>query len=141
MNEINVGTGIKAVNNGEKKPFEPLPKGEYVITADRFEMRKAKSGFDYLSVSFKVKEGEHKGRLLWENFSVNHPKVGKRAVEELEALVNCCGRKLSSLGGTLEDQLQNISSLSGKDLLADIEIKEQREPYKPKNVIKSFKAD
>lgn len=140
MNEINVGTGITATNQ-DRKPFEPLPEGEYVVTADRFTVKRAKSGLDYLSVSFKVKEGENKGRLLWANFSVNHPKVADRAIKELEQLVNCCGRKLSSLGGELDDQLQNISSLSGKELLVDVTIKEQNPPYKAKNEIKAFKVD
>jgi len=45
--------------------FKPLPAGEYVCHADRGELKTARTGTPSYSLSFKVCEGEHTGRLVW----------------------------------------------------------------------------
>jgi len=45
--------------------YKPLPPGEYVCHADRGELKKARTGTPSYSLSFKVCEGEHTGRLVW----------------------------------------------------------------------------
>jgi len=45
--------------------FRPLPPGEYVCHADRGELKAARTGTPSYSLTFKVIEGEHTGRLVW----------------------------------------------------------------------------
>jgi hypothetical protein len=57
--------------------YEPLPPGEYIAQAIEATIAPPKSGNGLgLTLVWKVLEGEHEGRQIWENISFLHPKAG-----------------------------------------------------------------
>jgi len=46
---------------------EPLPDGVYRVGVHRAELKKSSNGNDMLRWTFKVLDGEHRGRLAWMN--------------------------------------------------------------------------
>ena len=68
----------QAANTGSNKETmgdrTPLPAGEYLAHVVKTEMKatKAKTGH-YLSVQFKVLEGDHAGRVVFENLNLDNP--------------------------------------------------------------------
>lgn len=50
--------------------FSPIPNGSYLMVATAGKVTPAEqssNGSAYYAVTFKVHEGEHKGRLVWDN--------------------------------------------------------------------------
>jgi hypothetical protein len=57
--------------------FEPLPPGEYIAQAVEASIAPPKTGNGLgLTLVWKVIEGEHEGRQIWQNISFLHPKAG-----------------------------------------------------------------
>jgi hypothetical protein len=57
--------------------FEPLPPGEYIAQAIEATIAPPKTGNGLgLTLVWKVLEGEHEGRQVWQNISFSHPKAG-----------------------------------------------------------------
>ena len=76
------------------KGFEPLPTGNYkaVISASEEKQTKAGTG-SYLSLTFDIIEGEHKGRKVWANLNINNPNqdATRIAYEQLSAICHAVG--------------------------------------------------
>lgn len=52
----------------EAKDFEDVPDGDYVVSVDKMEIKNTKNGDKLMfAVQCKIKEGEHKGRLIFFN--------------------------------------------------------------------------
>jgi hypothetical protein len=70
-------------DNGGDSDFSPLPDGLYLVLVDRAEEKKTKNGNGLMiAVTFKVLDGDHEGRLLWENYNIENPndtaqKIGR----------------------------------------------------------------
>jgi hypothetical protein len=47
--------------------FTPLPVGVYNCTIDSLELTESQAGNEMIKVTYKVKDGEHAGRLIWDN--------------------------------------------------------------------------
>jgi hypothetical protein len=57
--------------------FELVPTGEYVAQAIEGRIAPPKSGNGYaLTLVWKILEGEHENRQVWQNISFVHPKAG-----------------------------------------------------------------
>lgn len=78
----------------EMSDFTPLPNGDYVVAVKKSEMKdnKAKTG-KYLSLQFEVKEGKHKGRIMFSNLNLDHPNADAVAMarKELTSITKACG--------------------------------------------------
>lgn len=69
-------------------PFdgEPLPQGEYLVMVTRSELRYSQNkNENYLSLAYRVQDGEHQGRVLAENLWLYSEKNGV-ALSRLKAL-------------------------------------------------------
>jgi hypothetical protein len=132
-------------NSLKGKPFEPISPGNYVITLDRVmdrEGKNVKPGMSgpakYLDLSFKVAEGEHKGRLIfgtrffYDNVS---PKAVEISNEKANKLLNAMGVNggLDALGS----DLHAIEDYVGKEVVAKVDV-EYPQGFKARNIIKSF---
>jgi hypothetical protein len=57
--------------------FDLLPPGEYVAQAIEGRIAPPKSGNGYqLTLIWKILEGEHESRQIWQNIGFLHPKAG-----------------------------------------------------------------
>ena len=54
-----------------KGEFQPLEEGDYLLRMNRFEIKECKGG-RMVSVGFQVVNGDAKGRLVFDNFLVEH---------------------------------------------------------------------
>jgi hypothetical protein len=64
-------------NPDESSDFDLLPPGEYVAQAIEGRIAPPKTGNGYqLTLVWKITEGEHENRQLWQNISFLHPKAG-----------------------------------------------------------------
>jgi hypothetical protein len=60
-----------AINFSDTESQTPLPEGDFLFEVDDVEQKTSEnSGADYLSVTFKVAEGEFKGKKVWHNCSL-----------------------------------------------------------------------
>jgi hypothetical protein len=57
----------------EDPGFDPIPQGKYQACVTDSEMKSTKAGDgQYLSLKLQVLDGDYKGRVLFENLSLDH---------------------------------------------------------------------
>ena len=122
----------------EKKTYDPLPDGEYVVALNRVTEKQTKAGNgSYIDTSFTVTEGESAKRLLFHTFLINHPSEKAQSIgrEQLDKFLKSVGVN----GGfeSLGNDSMALEALVGKELLVNIAI-EANPGYKDRNKIKKF---
>ena len=121
-------------------PFLPIPNGEYLVVADRFEEKESKAGNTYINASFKVAEGEHKGRLLWDTFMVSGStkavEIGKKKADEL-----CKASGRANGFKDLHEDFSFLGSLNGRELIAKVGTQEAANGYAAKNKVIGYKSE
>jgi len=72
--------------------FSPIPAGEYKVIAEGSEMKQSAAGAEYLSIKFSILDGQYKGRKIFTNYNLRHPKanVAEMARAEFAALCRAC---------------------------------------------------
>lgn len=134
----------------EKKSYDPIPENEYLLRATRFEETKTKNGKGTMvKAGFEVVNGDHKGRLVFENFLVEHtsPMAQKIGIERLENYLKAVGVD-DGLEGLGHDRTQ-LADYTEIPFIAKVVIEEGSEYTaadgstrmgKDRNKIVSFKA-
>jgi len=122
----------------EKKTYDPLPDGEYVVALNRVTEKQTKAGNgSYIDTSFTVTEGESAKRLLFHTFLINHPSEKAQSIgrEQLDKFLKSVGVN----GGfeSLGNDSMALEALVGKELLVNIAI-EANPGYKDRNKIKKI---
>jgi len=122
----------------EKKTYDPLPDGEYVVALNRVTEKQTKAGNgSYIDTSFTVTEGDSAKRLLFHTFLINHPSEKAQSIgrEQLDKFLKSVGVN----GGfeSLGNDSMALEALVGKELLVNITI-EANPGYKDRNKIKKF---
>lgn len=74
----------KDIKEARKNTFEDLPKGNYNVEMNKLEMKMSKTGKPMVSISMKVIEGEHKGRLMFMNRVIGGTKNDARMIAGIE---------------------------------------------------------
>ncbi len=90
---------IQTANAGNNKEgmndFSAIPAGKYVVMISKstFKQTKAKTGH-YLQLSLKVTEGQHKGKILFENLNLDNPNpvAVEIANKALNSICQACGK-------------------------------------------------
>ena len=95
----------------EKKNYDPIPQGEYLVKAGRFTEKSTKAGNGTLvAATFEVLEGDNAGRLLFHNFLIAHtnPKAAEIGQDQLSKYLKAVGVKggFAELGNDVT-QLEN----------------------------------
>ena len=128
-------------DTGEKKVYAPLPDGEYLVTVDRVSEGPSKDGLSYsIKASFKVPEGDHKGRLIFNNFLMNHQNRAKNYQDAVKAGKDNLDKMLKALGvsggfaGVGNDASQ-ISEFIGKELIVSVTTQKGRNGYPDTNKV------
>ena len=129
-----------AVNNNARKEYLPIPEGEYSVTLDRVsDVTASKSGKgEYVNVTFKVNEGDHQNRLIFDRFMLKHenPNVTKIGNDRLNKFIQAAGRA----GGyaDLDYDITQLNDLIGSNIIARVKIEPGTNGYKDKNKVSSF---
>lgn len=59
--------------NKEKKTFEPVPEGEYIVTLDDAKEEKFKNGSGRkMTLKFKIAKGDHRNRVIFHDLPIEH---------------------------------------------------------------------
>lgn len=119
----------------EMKGFEPLPIGVYTVAIIKSEMNDTKAGDGkYLSLQFKVLEGEHAKRYVFTNLNLINPS--QEAVEiaqrELKSICVACG---------IEGELEDSVDLHDIPLGLKLGIKASTAEWPASNTIKKYYAE
>lgn len=125
---------FNAKENEKMGGFEPIPAAWYLLEIAKTEMKDTRAGTGkYLSIQFKVLEGEYAGRYLFGLLNlVNHnPVAVEIAQKELASICEACGI----------DELEDSTELHGIPIAGRVVIKEASGGYPPKNEIKAYKAE
>ncbi len=75
--------------------YAPLPAGTYMCIAEDSEIKPTNSGEGkYLQITWKVIEGEHSGRLVWERLNIDNPKQAtvEIAYKTLSSICHAVGK-------------------------------------------------
>lgn len=102
-----------------------LPNGQYVLSVTSVEKKRSESsGNDYLSWEYKVSEGKHKGKKVWDNTSLQ-----PQALWRLRGLFEAMGIDIED--GEIEVDLDD---LEGESVGVDIENEKYQGKDKPRIV-------
>ena len=124
--------------NYGKKSYEVLPSDTYNVLFDRAAVVTSKSGNKMLKTSFKVVDGEHKNRLIFHNFLLEHPKpiVTEISIRQLDDLLNAIGVQggYEELGFDAEE----VSQVTGRNLKVATGVNPAKGQYSAQTKIKKF---
>jgi len=113
------------------KTFDPLPPGDYLVYIKDSDLVATKAGNGhYIAMTMEVLEGEHAGRLLWENHNIDNPN--QQAVEIAK-------RNISAICHAVGVMAKDSSELHDKPFIVKVEI-ETKVGFSPRNQIKGYKA-
>lgn len=110
--------------------FDPIPAGNYIVEINRSEIKATKAGTgSYLSVGFKILDGNMAGRIIFQNITLANPNqiaanIGR---EQMAQLAGACGIY----------QLQDSEQLHGIPMEIKVTVKKDAQ-YGDSNDIKKF---
>lgn len=111
--------------------FEPIPAGDYKLAIKESEDKETKNkNGSYLSLKIEVIEGEHKGRLLFENLNLNNPS--NQAVEIAKGTLSAICRAVGVM--TPNDSAE----LHGKPFVGTVALEKRKDTGEMQNRIKKY---
>ena len=126
-------SGFDATTVEPRESFTPIPAGDYTVCISASEEKVTASGNgEYLKLTLEVLDGDHKGRLLFENLNLKNPNETAVTIARQTARDICLAVNVPQLndGGAME--------LHGKPMLASVGVEKRNDNGELKNVIKSF---
>lgn len=119
----------------EDNPFEPIPAAWYYaeVIKSKMNQTKDKKG-QYLSLGFKVLEGEKEGRIIFTNLNlVNKSDVAvKIAKADLKAICTAI---------EFEGDLEDSEDLHNRPMYIKVSVKPETDQWPSKNEIKGYKKE
>jgi len=75
-----------------KGDFKPVPEADYMVRMNRVEEKPCKNG-KMVKASFQIVNGDHKNRLIFQNFLVEHtnPKAVEIGMDQLNKYLKAVG--------------------------------------------------
>ena len=108
--------------HGDMNDRSPIPAGDYTCYLESFERKQnsKRTGY-FLSITFQVVDGEHKGRKLWSNLNLDNPNHKAVAIAESELATLC---RAAGVAG-LRDEWNPVE-LGGKTVICSVKVKDDR---------------
>jgi len=123
----------------EKNEYTPIPEGDYLLRMNRITEKAIKGGKGtLLSAGFEVIKGDHKGRLVFHNFIVDHtnPKAVEIGTDQLDKYLRAVGVEDGFEGlGFDRGSLEEYTELP---FTGAVKIQEPNPGYKAQNKIVKF---
>ena len=110
--------------------YSPVPPATYMAAITESELKdNAKGTGNFIALTFKIMDGEYKGRILWANITYSHSNNQAQQIgrKELNTLMAACG--LASI--------QDTTQLHGVAMLIDVKIKQEKD-RDPQNEVKNY---
>lgn len=120
----------------EKTKFKPVPKGEYLARMNRYSVVQTKKGDAMVKASFQIVNGDHKDRLVFENYILTNASqmAVKVAKEKLSKYIKAAGGSTA-----FEDDPSVLDKYLETPVLLELDIEENGQ-YGDRNTIKKYKA-
>ena len=116
--------------------FEPIPAGDYDLLVKECKIKASQSGNNYISVTLEVLNAAHKGRLVFDNFNVEHAKSDVRAIAKRQLANLCMACKTGSFN------MENVGAvLTNKVLKAYVVVVKDDYSGGTKNKVKKYYSD
>lgn len=122
------------LNEVEVNDFSPLPNGQYFVQVKGCDVKRNKAGTgEYLSVKFEVMNGDHVGRLFFDNITLSNPN---------KTAVNIGHQNLKKFALAIDENanLNNIDEFffMEKILVIDVRLKPAENGYHARNIVKGY---
>jgi hypothetical protein len=137
------------MSDKKKKGFEPLPEGEYLMRLVQCDIKDTKNGGKMASCRYEVAKGDHKKKLVFDNYVFQHEKdiVVEIARRSIDSYLKAVGEEdgLETLGEDftqLEDYLELpfVAEIVHKEAKSYVNKNGETVPARIEAKIKSFKA-
>ena len=115
----------------ERDTFSPIPKGEYRVVVESSEQKDSKNGSPMLVLKVLVIDGDHEGRVIFENLILRHAneKTEEISLRKLKQLKLAVGKP----NAREEHELWDVP------VLAKVTVEEDKSgEYGPRNRIQAF---
>lgn len=138
---LNVQMQGNISRGGAKKTYDPLPQGTYTVkltSVKDAKVTKAGNG-EILPVTFEVVEGDHSGRLIFQNLLIDHENS-----EYVGYTKNKIDGFLKAVGvgegiNALDNDFTRLGEFTNRLVNARVAIQESKNSqYGPQNKITSF---
>lgn len=124
-------SGFDATTVEPRESFQPIPAGDYTVCISASEEKATASGNgEYLKLTLEVLDGDHKGRLLFENLNLKNPSAAAVDIARRTARDICLAVNVPQLNDAME--------LHGKPMLASVKVEKRNDNGELRNVIKAF---
>ena len=132
MGLLDQGIDWSNVDVASQGDGEPLPEGEYIVEAVKWEEKISNAGNTMIAMEFTVRGPTHANRKLWENFTITgNSSVG---MSRLKAFVQSTGLDINQpLGSAL------VNSAMNRAVGVKTKIEPASNGYPAKAKISSFK--
>lgn len=109
-----------------------LPEGWYTAQIVKSELKDTQSGGKYISLHFKIVEGDYAKRMVFANLNIvnANPTTVKIAEQHLKKICNALGL----------DEIEDTSELHGQDLQIRVKTQAATSNFPAKDDVKDFKA-
>jgi len=119
----------------DSDPFAPIPAGWYPAEIIKSELKntKDKTG-KYISLCFKVLEGEHEGRMIFTNLNI---------INKSDVAVKIARSDLKAICEAVEHtgELEDTEDLHNIPLAMKVSVKPETSQWPAKNEIKGYKSE
>lgn len=96
----------------KEQSFEPLKPGTHPVTIDTAELKSTKTNDGrYVKVSFKVTDGDGKGKKVFHNFNIVNPNAQAVEIGKSQLKTMMVAAKMNA------DALRSVAELVGKKLV------------------------
>lgn len=111
--------------------FDPVPAGVYTaeITESEEKMNKAGTG-TYLQLTFRITEGDHTGRMIWDRLNLKNDNQDAVAIARANLSAIC--RAVNELN------LEDSSQLHGKPMKIKVKVRPATEQWDASNEISAY---
>jgi hypothetical protein len=115
----------------EQPGYNVIPAGKYLATIIDSEMMANKAGTGrYLKLTFRLAEGQHRGRLLWTRLNLDHPNPTVVSIARTELALLCKAVGVSAPNDS--------SELHGRPLVIQVKCRKRQDTGEIVNEIRGY---
>lgn len=123
--------GFNAEEVAPSGAFEPLPRGKYVAIITRSEVKNTKKNDgQYLSLMFKIVEGDYEGRTIFANLNMVNKSADAQRIARQQFSAICHAVDVLNP--------QDTSELHGIPLMISVKIRPETDTYAASNDIVGY---
>jgi hypothetical protein len=133
--DFDFGADLSTVDETDR--FSPIPAGRYTLMATNIELKDSNGG-KMVAVKFQVTDGPHTGRLVFENFNLQHQnrQTVEIAVRDAKRWIIACG-----MDANQRLTMGLLRQLEGIEFPAHIGIEvDKKKKYADRNRIRRYES-